>query len=91
VFKKNETILTGKWIIKSEEVVEDDVTKRIKKLINNNLIKISNDITGWDTLYIDPNDNRYWELVYKDSDLQGGGAPSLINISKEKAKLKYNI
>jgi len=89
-FKKNETILTGKWIIKSGEIVEDDVTKRIKKIINN-LIKISNDVTGWDTLYIDPKNNRYWELVYKDSDLQGGGAPSLINISKEKAKSKYNI
>ena len=88
--KKCETSLIGKWIFENGKIVEDSVTKRINKLINNCLVKITSDKTGWETLYKDPKDNRYWILTYPDSELQGGGAPSLINISKEEASSKYN-
>lgn len=89
--KKNEIELIGKWIFKDGEMVEDPTTKRINLLIDNFLIKVATDISGWNTLYQDSNDNRYWELIYSDSDSQGGGSPSLINLTKEDAILKFNI
>jgi len=89
--KKDEISLIGKWVFKDGKIVEDSVVKRINKLIHNHLVKIASNETGWKTIYKDPNDNRYWVLEYRDSELQGGGAPSLINISKEEANSKYNI
>lgn len=89
--KEEEKLLSGKWIFKDGKIEEDSVSKRINWLKDNYLIKIGRDKTGWEILYKDPNDGRYWELIYENSELQGGGAPTLSFISKEEAVLKYNI
>lgn len=89
--KDNEFELIGNWIFEENKLVEDETTKRINYLINNSLIKIATDKSGWDVLYQDKNDCRYWELIYTTSELQGGGAPSLVNVSTEFAKNKYII
>lgn len=87
----DETILKGQWIIKDGKILEDDVTKKIKFLIGYVLKKISDSKDGWSQLYIDPEDNRYWELTYPDSDSQGGGAPQLACISRKEAITKYQF
>lgn len=89
--KDNEFKLIGNWVFEENKLVEDETTKRINYLINNSLIKIATDKSGWNVLYQDKDDCRYWELIYTSSELQGGGAPSLINISDEFAKNKYPI
>jgi len=86
-----EKILSGKWIFENGKIVEDSVTKRIYKLINNHLVKVKNDATGWKTLYLDPKDNRYWELTYENSDWQGGGPPTLTNVRDKEAKSRYDL
>lgn len=81
--------LIGKWVYDTYSVHKDEVSERIEWLINNQLKQIGTDKSGWDILYIDPNDNRLWELIYPESEMQGGGPPMLNCISKDEAKKKY--
>jgi Immunity protein 27 len=83
--------LKGSWLFENNKVVEDAICRRINDLKNNYLIKISTSVSGWETLYQDPSDKRYWELIFEQNEFQGGGAPTLVNISKEAIKEKYNI
>ena len=69
----------------------DDACKRVQWLSQNYLIKVATDYSGWETLYRDPEDDRYWELTYPHSHMHGGGPPSLFNLSKEEAQMKYKI
>lgn len=87
----NETKIIGNWSLEGTKVVEDENCKRIGWLRSNYLKKIATDETGWIILYQDPQDMRYWELIFEQGELQGGGPPSLILISKEEAMKKYNI
>ena len=91
MIESNETKLTGKWIFTDGIVKEDDISKRIKDLVVNYLLEIATDESGWYKLYKDPNDHRYWELSYPQSDLQGGGPPLLTNLSKVEAKERYHF
>jgi Immunity protein 27 len=87
--KPSETLLTGRWIFENGHVVGDDVCKRIRSLANSYLVKIGADASGWDTLYRDPSDGRYWELIYPQGGLQGGGPPQLRYVTLDEAKQKY--
>ncbi|ALM48884.1 hypothetical protein AMR72_08275 [Flavobacterium psychrophilum] len=89
MLKSDEFKLKGNWVIVNDEILEDEVTSRIKFLTNNHLLKLGTSHDGWCTLYQDPKDSRLWELVYEKSELQGGGSPSLLNISEEVAQRKY--
>lgn len=89
--QKLETHLKGQWIFEAGIMKEDEVAKRIKWLITNSLKKIGNDSTGWETLYQDISDGRYWEHTYGQSDMHGGGPPSLILLTDQEAKLKYGL
>lgn len=86
-----EVVLTGGWIEKNGQVVLDGTAKRIEYLTNNVLKKIATSDDGWDTVYSDPEDGRYWELIYPFSGTHGGGAPVLCNLSTEQAEKKYKI
>ncbi len=68
---KTETMITGKFIEENGRIVEDDICKRINFLVNQHLIRIASDESGWDTLYKD----RFWSLFipkvnFKEEDLQ---------------------
>jgi len=69
----------------------DDVSKRIYYLIENSLVELGSDESGWFRLFQDPNDLRYWELFFPNSEQHGGGAPALQNISIDAAKKRYKI
>ena len=83
--------LVGHWVYKNNSVSKDEVSERIEWLINNQLIKITTSAGGWDILYKDPEDNRLWELVYLNSEMSGGGPPTLINLTEAEAKKKYTF
>jgi len=87
----NETAIIGNWKFNGLNVIKDEQSQRIEKLIDDYLILISNDASGWDTLYQDPVDHRYWELIYPQSEIHGGGPPSLLFVSDIRAKEKYSI
>jgi len=87
--KPEETQLVGKLLRVDSRLIENETSKRIKWLIQNHLKKITQDSTGWIVLFEDPNDKRYWELSYPESELHGGGQPMLTNISEQEARSKY--
>jgi hypothetical protein len=89
--KSSETILTGQWILQDGEPVADDVSKRIIALTKSYLLEVGRDASGWDTLYRDPTDGRFWELTYPQSDLHGGGPPQLQYLPAHEAVQKYGI
>lgn len=87
--RPDEYKLCGSWILVGSSLVIDDVGKRIEELTSKYLTKLKTDPSGWNTLYQDSIDNRYWELIYPESELQGGGASTLQYITEEEAKNKY--
>jgi hypothetical protein len=85
----DEVALRGAWASRGGAVCEDEVAARIGWLVRTHLERIGAAATGWDTLYRDPRDGRYWEMVYPESERHGGGPPSLHVISREAASAKY--
>ncbi|WOH38228.1 Imm27 family immunity protein [Thalassotalea fonticola] len=77
LLQPQEVSLTGSWLVSDGKVKGDDVCSRINWLVENHLQKIGPDKSGWDILFLDPIDNRYWVLFYPQSHLHGGGPKSL--------------
>jgi hypothetical protein len=87
----DETEILGAWIVEDNQARRDHNTRRIQWLIENRLTEIARAGGGWDTLYQDPHDHRYWERVYLQSATHGGGPPSLLCLGPEAAKVKYDL
>jgi hypothetical protein len=87
--KPEEIELRGKWVVKDTVVDADEKCRRIEWLTTNYLEKLKSDDTGWSVLYRDPDDGRYWELTYPQSEMHGGGPPVLLQVSEETAKSRY--
>jgi hypothetical protein len=85
----HETELTGNWFSDHGTIVADETCQRIAQLTKEYLVELCHDPSGWDILYRDPNDCRFWELIYPQSELQSGGPPKLRWLSEEKVKSKY--
>lgn len=89
----SEIEIVGRWIAGDGEVRADEACQRIEHLTAKYLVRIANSSTwgDWETLYQDPVDGRYWEKIYPQGEMQGGGAPSLKTLSEAEARLKYGI
>jgi len=85
----NEVEITGRWIVSKGQSVADANCQRISDLTQVHLVKLGHDPSGWDTIYRDPNDGRFWEMTFPQSGLQGGGPPQLRALSKEEVNSKY--
>jgi hypothetical protein len=81
--------LIGQWVRSNGGVVGDVTEDRIEELIASYLEKVATDWSGWETLYRDPQDGRFWELTYPTGEYHGGGPKRLTNISLEHARGKY--
>jgi hypothetical protein len=91
--KPEETDLIGQWVKKEASVVADPVEVRINQLIAHKLQKlaVSPESGGWEILYRDPDDGRYWELTYPHSEMHGGGPKRLTNLPAIAAITKYRL
>ena len=91
--QSDETSLAGQWIEENGSVKADDVCERIDWLTKNCLKKMANSKKNgdWEIIYLDPEDGRYWEKTYPQSEMQGGGPATLICISEDEAKNKYDF
>ena len=91
--RSTETELVGKWEIVAGHVRGDATCERIEWLIANHLKKIalSNQSGGWETLFVDPDDGRYWERTYPQGEIQGGGPPLLSALDAREAHAKYEF
>jgi Immunity protein 27 len=86
-----ETRLVGQWVQVQGTPQADAVAKRIEFLVRDSLVRVGVTADGWDTLYRDPLDGRFWELSYLQSELHGGGPPRLAVIAAPDAAQKYGV
>ena len=91
--KPNEVELIGKWNVLNGKISSDIICERINWLTEHYLLKmaISKQWGGWETLFQDPYDKRYWERTYPQSEMHNGGPPTLRYITTNQAKSKYDI
>jgi hypothetical protein len=90
--RPDEKGLIGKWVEgPNNQAIGDHNCERVQALTDGYLERmgVSEESGGWDTLFIDPEDGRYWERIYMESYMHGGGPPSLINLSEGEARRKY--
>ena len=73
----SETEIIGRHILRDGRVVADDQCQRVQDLVGGYLEFLGKDASGWDALYRDPADGRFWERVYLESAIHGGGPASL--------------
>lgn len=86
----DETELVGAWVSEGARVIRDPVDQRIDAVVAR-LEEVARSSDGWDTLYRDPSDGRYWELTYPQSGMHGGGPKRLANVPGEIAISKYRL
>ena len=88
---RDETGLIGSWILKNGAMIEDEVGLRNRSLIESGLQRIATSKDGWEVLYKDVSDGRYWELTYPHGDMQGGGPIALILADRSMLAEKYGV
>jgi hypothetical protein len=89
----DEAELTGVWRFQAGRITADATCERIHWLIEHVLRKVA-DSPGpgaWETLFQDPNDGRYWERVYPQSEMHGGGPPRVKALAVDEAQRRYGI
>lgn len=85
-----ETRLIGKWHrLPNGRWEPDSVCTRIHQLLSSHLEKVAVSKDGWDVLYQDPDDGRFWELTHPRPELHGEGPPALIAVPRESVQSKY--
>jgi hypothetical protein len=89
--RPSETLLEGEWIVSAHGVVADQTCKRIEALTAHVLRRLASNASGWESLFQDPDDGRLWELYYRQSEMHGGGPPSLRNVTAQHAGTKYKL
>ena len=89
----NEFEITGSWVLSNGRITEDECCKRIEYLVASQLERVAVSHSGWETLYRDPNDGRYWEHYFPQGSMQGGGPPALrvVDPKTESIKQKFGI
>jgi len=87
-----ENELRGQMRFENGAFVGDDTNKRILEVTSSYLEKITMDVFEKNTLYLDPNDNRLWELVFERSNNSSQDVtPVLRVITYYSATRKYNL
>jgi len=89
--ESHETEIVGNWIVKDKRVVGDDACQRVEDLMRTYLVPIKRASDGWEHLYRDPHDGRYWERTFPHGAMQAGGPPALRLIAPAAAERKYGL
>jgi hypothetical protein len=87
----DERQLTGTWIDGAEGGRGDEVDQRIFWLVRHRLRPRATVNGGWDQLFVDPRDGRYWELTFPQGTLYGGGPRQLTLLTSDEAARKYRV
>jgi hypothetical protein len=87
----DEERLDGAWLETPEGTVGDEVDRRIFWLVRHRLRPREIAHGGWDQLFVDPRDDRLWELTFPHGSLHGGGPRRLTHLAPELARAKYSL
>ena len=83
--------LIGSWVEHDGRRTHDQVDRRIFWLVSQRLVARGHSDGGWDQLYLDPRDGRYWELTFPQGSLHGGGPRRLTCVGAFVAREKYGV
>jgi hypothetical protein len=83
--------LDGAWLDTPSGVSSDEIDRRIFWLVRHSLRARAMANGGWDQLFVDPRDGRYWELTFPHGSLHGGGPRRLTALSPDAARAKYPL
>ncbi len=86
-----ETLIVGAWQMVDGTMVPDSELLRIRTLVSTELEHVAASSSGWEMLYRDPRDGRYWEKFYPNSEMHGGGPESLRVLDDKTIQQKYGI
>lgn len=81
--------LVGGWVEHDGGRTLDQIDRRVFWLVTRRLIPRGHAHHGWEQLYQDPRDGRFWELTFPEGSLHGGGPRLLTCITEERAREKY--
>jgi hypothetical protein len=87
----DERELAGAWDDVHHGESGDEVDRRIFWLVRHRLRPHGSANGGWDQLFVDPRDGRYWELTFPRGTLFGGGPRQLTHLTPEAARAKYGV
>jgi len=87
----DERAVIGRWIVVDGRVGGDLQCERIERLTDGILTFVAPSSDGWECLFRDPSDGRLWERTYPQSEMHGGGPPTLRLISPEEARRRYPL
>jgi hypothetical protein len=90
ILRPEETEIVGNWTIADARVTKDEQTQRIETLVRQ-LKPIADSSDGWEKLFQDPADGRFWELTFPTSGTHGGGPPKLAVVTWDTARRKYDF
>lgn len=85
----SETEIRGRWVVIDDQVEGDSACRRIDWLVSHHLKELGHDASGWDQLFVDPDDGRFWELTYPEGEQHGGGPPCLRYLEASRARARY--
>lgn len=88
-----ETELIGARLTGDRMDIDAKTCERIDWLLNNalDIFGYGEESGGWDKLYRDPADGRFWLLTYPFSEMHGGGPPTLrhLALTENEARARY--
>jgi len=87
----HERELVGAWVERDGRRVLDDVDRRIFWLVSRRLVARGQASHGWEQLYQDPRDGRFWELTFPEGSLHGGGPRRLECVAALVVRDKYGL
>ena len=87
----DEHLLVGAWVEHDARTTHDEVDSRILWLVTRRLIACGHAGGGWDQLYRDPRDGRFWELTFPHGSVLTGGPRRLEWVDASVAREKYGV
>ena len=87
----DERQLLGGWTEREGRREHDEVDRRIFWLVTRRLVARGQANQGWDQLYQDPRDGRFWELTFPEGSLHGGGPRRLECVAALVVREKYGV
>ena len=85
----HERQLSGRWNAEVANGVGDVVDARIFWLVTERLTPTARSFDGWDAVFFDSRDGRFWELTFPHGSLFAGGPRQLTLVSPDVVAEKY--
>ena len=87
----HELTLVGGWAERDGQRELDETDRRIFWLVTRRLVARGQVNQGWDQLYQDPRDGRFWELTFPEGSRHGGGPRRLECVAALVVREKYGV